>query len=267
MMAPSNCRQRVCFVLVMQISLISRVYAGAAQAPLRQPGPGDHLATQLSPKLTSALWKSRITVPKETPQQTREKNKLARLIQRVQSTRIVIGAKKVVTSDPVTATVSASEPIDLSPRVDVNRAAPNEPAMSAVVAAAAPEPQYNLKDMLQQMSGKQDTIENPFELAEVLRSSGHLKQAADYYQVALGRAQANTPRGARRRAWMLFQMGCCLRTSDPAGSKRFYQQLLDEYPNSPWSESAQSLLALVSWYDAEKPVELIGQCMYGNSGK
>jgi len=127
------------------------------------------------------------------------------------------------------------------------------------VTEAAPQP--SLKEMLQQITGTPDKLENPFELAELLRMSGDLRAAAKYYQVALARQQGNTPQAARRRAWMLFQAACCLRNSDPKGAKRLYQQLLDEYPQSPWSVPAQTLLDLVDWYDAEQPWELIRQCM------
>src|SRR5210317_1073828 len=165
------------FVLVVMTGMAGGVNADTTRAGSREPGTGDHLATRLSPRIASELWKSRITVPQETPQQVREKNRLAHLIQRVHSTRVIIRPKESETSEPVMpmASVQASEnPMLSTKRTDsVQQISPNEPTMSVIDTPAARAADHSLKEMLQQMSGTPDKLEKPFELAELLRRSGH----------------------------------------------------------------------------------------------
>jgi len=113
--------------------------------------------------------------------------------------------------------------------------------------------------MLRNLSQHPDKVDNPLELGEILFLSGNLKEAAIFYQEALNRTSADDTRSAQERAWILFQLGNCLRNDDlPAAAKR-YGQLITEYPNSPWAGLAQAQGQLIGWYLKDEPRKLIAE--------
>jgi hypothetical protein len=73
--------------------------------------------------------------------------------------------------------------------------------------------------------------------------------------------------GSDDRAWILFQLGNCLRDSDPsAGSgqalqaaRNAYRRLIAEYPDSLWTDLAKARESLIDWYLKDDPLTLIKQ--------
>jgi outer membrane protein assembly factor BamD (BamD/ComL family) len=57
----------------------------------------------------------------------------------------------------------------------------------------------------------------------------------------------------------LFQIGNCLRNDDLPAAAKTYQQLLTEYPNSPWADLAKARRDLIAWYLKDNPVKLIAE--------
>jgi len=112
-----------------------------------------------------------------------------------------------------------------------------------------------LKDLSQHL----DHLRNSFELGETLFLSGNLKEAAIFYSEALKRKSPDDVGSARDRAWILFQIGNCLRNDDPITAMKMYGQLITEYPNSPWKELAGARNKLLNWYLTDKPSELIAE--------
>jgi tetratricopeptide (TPR) repeat protein len=112
-----------------------------------------------------------------------------------------------------------------------------------------------LEDIEQSTAGSQ--INKPLQLAEILFLSGHLKPAATVYRQMLTRMNPNDVASACDRAWILFQIGNCLRESDLPEAKRMYGQLIEEYPNCPWADLAGSRASLIDWYLKDKPKDLI----------
>ncbi len=100
-------------------------------------------------------------------------------------------------------------------------------------------------------------LNNPFELGETLFLSGYLKEAAIFYREALKRKSPDDPGLAWDRAWILFQIGNCLRNDDQPEAIKMYGQLITEYPNSPWKELADARRALLDWYLKDEPHKLI----------
>ena len=100
-------------------------------------------------------------------------------------------------------------------------------------------------------------LHNPFELGETLFLSGYLKEAAIFYQEALKRKSLDDAGSARDRAWVLFQIGNCLRNDEQTEAIKMYGQLITEYPNSPWKELADARRALLDWYLKDEPRKLI----------
>jgi len=110
---------------------------------------------------------------------------------------------------------------------------------------------------IRNLSKEPGNLHNPFELGETLFLSGYLKEAAGFYQEALKRQRPDDAGSARDRAWILFQIGNCLRNYDRPEAIKKYGQLITEYPNSPWKDLAEARRALLSWYLKDEPLKLI----------
>lgn len=111
--------------------------------------------------------------------------------------------------------------------------------------------------MLQSPSQHPDQVRNPFELAEILFRSGHLKEALKYYQEALNRKSPDEAGSTQDRAWILFQIGNCLRDQNSPTAAEMYKQLITEYPNSLWTDSAKAQDKLIELYRNQNPKALI----------
>lgn len=120
--------------------------------------------------------------------------------------------------------------------------------------------------MLESLLQHPDQVNNPLELAEVLFISGHLKEAGVFYQDALNRKSADEAgsaqettalRESRDRTWTIFQIGNCLRDRDLPAAKKMYQQLIAEYPGSPWTDLARARDKLIDWYRTDEPYTLV----------
>jgi TolA-binding protein len=113
-----------------------------------------------------------------------------------------------------------------------------------------------------------DRSDNPFALGEVLYYSGRLKEAAVFYQEALKRKRASTELSRmssdkagsdQDRAWILFQIGNCMRGDDPPTAKKMYRLLITEYSDSPWVDLAKAREGLIDWQQKDKPRTLIAE--------
>jgi len=96
-------------------------------------------------------------------------------------------------------------------------------------------------------------------VGEILFVSGNVKEASIFYSEALNRKDPNDAGSSWDRAWILFQIGNCLRNDDLPEAAKMYRQLLTEYPNSPWADMAQAQSMLIDWYQKEEPVKLIAE--------
>ena len=109
------------------------------------------------------------------------------------------------------------------------------------------------------LSQHPDQLHNPFELAEILFSSHCLREAAKCYHESLNRMATNETDQLASKAWLLFQIGNCLRNIDPPTAMQMYRQLIAEYPNSPWTDLAKAKTKLIDWYLKDKPNTLINE--------
>lgn len=100
-------------------------------------------------------------------------------------------------------------------------------------------------------------VENPFDLGEVLYVSGHLREAAVFYQEALNRIDTDKTGATRNRPWILFQLANSLREHDLPAAKKRYVQLITEYHESPWMELAKTREKIIDWFLKDKPQTLI----------
>jgi tetratricopeptide (TPR) repeat protein len=100
-------------------------------------------------------------------------------------------------------------------------------------------------------------IANPLQLAEILFKIGKLGPAAVCYKQALTSIAPDDPASANERAWILFQIGNCLKFDDPNAAKDSFAQLLRTYPDSPWSDAAKTCHELTAFLQQENPDKLI----------
>jgi len=223
--------------------------------------PSSHTARQ--------LWQARITVPKDE-KSGRKRNVLRRIIEQIRAVEFQSkspAAKPFIEVEPA----PAAEPNE-TPSAPAFADAPEIPAEEVSAEPQEKEikseehalllyepPSARTLQMVDNVSRQPDQMANPFELAEVLFLSGHLKQAAVFYQQALNRIDCNEAGSAGDRAWILFQTANCLRENEPQGAMKMYRQLLTEYPESAWTELAKSRAKLIEWDQNDKPRKLIAE--------
>jgi tetratricopeptide (TPR) repeat protein len=100
-------------------------------------------------------------------------------------------------------------------------------------------------------------VRDPLETAELLFLSGRPTDATPFYEEALRRASPGAAASSSDRAWILFQLGNCLRETDAAKAQDAYAKLIAEYPDSPWTEMARAGSRLLTWYQSTRPDQLI----------
>ena len=200
------------------------------------------------------LWQARISISHiEKPE---SKNELQRIIEQIRSVEFEPReevSKPVIVVEPGPTT----EPNETSSAIE----APQEQEERKIKLKLPYEPVTDQTlQMLKSMLQHPERLHNPFELGEVLFLSGHLKDAAICYQEALSRSPASAGDKAgptRNRAWILFQIGNCLRDDDLPTAMKMYKQLIAEYPDSPWVDLAKAWSKLIDWYQKDNPRVLI----------
>lgn len=92
---------------------------------------------------------------------------------------------------------------------------------------------------------------------EILYRSGHLKKAAPHYQKALEHIKPDDANSAQKIAWILLQLGNCMREGDPSKAIEMYKKLIVEYPDSSWVDLAKAYCKLTQWYQEDEPETLL----------
>ena len=208
------------------------------------------------------LWRAQISIAKGR-EDSQSKSRLRRLIDQVRSFELN-GQEPAPEPVVVPKVTPLPEPNETPP--DTKIAEPDEQVKEQPEADLPYQPVSNQTlAVLRGLSQHPEKFDNPFELGEILFLSGKLEDAAIFYREALRRRTPDDPRSARDRAWILFQIGNCLRSSDPPAAAKMYAQLTTEYPNCPWAGLAEAQRKLADWYQKEQPRKLIAE--NGASGK
>jgi tetratricopeptide (TPR) repeat protein len=133
-------------------------------------------------------------------------------------------------------------------------------AVTATPAAPRTEPNQpshlydeKLTSLLNDPSGVVDALA----VGEALYKARDYGHAAAFYRVALERMKDRENADPRQVAWATYQIANCLRLEDPAGAAAFYEQLMTQYPNSPWTPAASVQRQIIAWCDANRPNELL----------
>ena len=168
----------------------------------------------------------------------------------------------------------APEPVivpEKAPAIEPNETVPDVPVQKETAKQEAkPKLPYDpitdeTLQMLRNLAQDPEKLDNPLELGEILFVSGNIKEASTFYSEALKRKDPNDVSVSRDRAWILFQIGNCLRNDDLPAAAKMYQQLLTEYPNSPWAGLATAQSNLIAWYLKDEPVKLIAEVKHAGS--
>lgn len=211
----------------------------------------ENTVTHIEGQLQQAI----LSVP-EKKKDNKSKDELKRLIQQVRS----IEFKHQKSPEPVIAVEPAptTEPNKTSPNNNVEVQKGDKRKTAEAKLPYEPIADQTLQ-ILKNLSQHPDKVNNPFQLAEILFLDGRLKEAAMFYQEALNRIGKDGSSPDEDRAWILFQIGNCLRNDDPPTAMKAYRQLITEHPSAPWTEIAKTLEKLIDWYQKDKPRESIAE--------
>jgi len=200
------------------------------------------------------LLQAEITIAKDE-KDTKSRDQLKQIIEQIRS--VEFGLQKQA---PAPVIVPEKAPV-----IEPNETVTEVPVQKEETKQASESrPQYGpitekTLQMLKTLAQDSEKLANPLELGEILFVSGNLKEAAMFYREALKRKDPNDVSLSWDRAWILFQIGNCLRNEDLPAAAKAYQQLLTEYSNSPWADLAKARSNLIAWYLKDDPVKLIAE--------
>jgi tetratricopeptide (TPR) repeat protein len=203
------------------------------------------------------LWRDRMTNPKDE-KTGKGKDELQQLIKKINAIKFKSQAqtpKPLIVVEPVQKTELNKISSDIEIPQKQETAKPERELSHEQISA-------DTLQILKDLSQHPDQLQNPFELAEILFNRNCLKEAAKCYQEALSclnKEQTEQTDRFDNKAWLLFQIGNCLRSTDRPEALKMYKRLMVEYPDSPWVDLAKAESELVEWYLKDKPDALIKQ--------
>jgi hypothetical protein len=210
----------------------------------------------LSDALAQRLWQSRLRVP-DPNEDAETRAALDRMIRQIRSMRFArpepepafAAPADVLPAEGADAEQVGPEVTDTSEVVTPIKQGPQQPG------TPTPETRARINAVVKDPS----LLNDPLEMAELLFLSGYSKEAAILYQKALERTEARGTEAAGDRAWILFQLGNCLRETDMIGAREAYLKVVAEHPDCPWVDLAKAHGRLISWYQKAKPHQLMAQ--------
>jgi len=255
------------------------VWADCA-APTSEPPPEiDTSPAGLPGNLMTQLLNADYTAP-EDPQGTGQDTELYKLIRKIHTIEFAVagrtaksaersGAASISTDGPPANTdESAQAYADFGlPRSthEDNQLRTGKPSDTKqhLVKSEITEPSEKMTDRTMQLiaSALQSPgqLNNALELAEVLFLSGRLTEAATVYKEALNVLDPNDSNFSEDKAWILLQVGNCLRNEDAQTATKFYEQLTREHPDSLWADFAEIWNQLARWHLEYRPDVLVTQ--------
>lgn len=133
----------------------------------------------------------------------------------------------------------------------VRKAAPA--AAPPAPSAPPPPPAILSAEVLRELTQRvPPSVVDPIRLGDALYRSGHHPQALRVYREAIA-----TARDPDDQAWLRYQIGVCLKESDPAEAKRYFQEVQNAASNGPWAELAALQQDLVNWMEQNQPAQFL----------
>ncbi len=202
-------------------------------------------------EVTRKLWRSRVSAPEQTDD-PQAQIVLDDLVRKVRSVKF----KTREQESPAATTFLVPEPV--INHVEATSAQEEVPeqteplVLARPVASEGPLP-TEATEALKRVLADPNQVSDPQELAELLYLTGKFAEAAVLYRKALDLTGDKEPAARADRAWMLLQLGSCLRDTDPAGAKDAYAKVIAEHADCPWVELAKAHRQLITWYEQVQP--------------
>jgi tetratricopeptide (TPR) repeat protein len=257
-----------CFMFLsfrLLTSLTGTAYADSATDNV-QNLPQSSVTALEDPKNISGLELLRADVGVDKSEKdTKSRDRLRQIIEQIRSVEF-----KPQQQAPERVVVPEKAP---APVIEPNETVPEVPLRNEEAKQQArPEQPYEsiteeTLQVLRILAQEPEKLDNPLELGETVFAGGNVKEASMFYREALKRKDPNDLGSSGDRAWILFQIGNCLRNDDLPAAAKAYQQLLTEYPNSPWAEPAKAQGDLIAWYLKDEPAKLMLQVKDAGSQK
>ena len=204
--------------------------------------------------LSQKLWHTRMAAPKSN-EDAQAQIALAELIWRVKSVRFESNEPALVAARTTVPPVPKRQAQAISSRQDADRQAV-EPVLLGPAARERSLPAETVA-VLRQLLAEPNQVSDPLEMAELLFLSGRAREAEVFYAKALKLATRSAPAARDDRAWILLQLGNCLRATNPTQAKSMYATLIAEHADCPWVELARAQSQLITWYETVRPREWI----------
>jgi len=195
--------------------------------------------------VTRKLWRSRLSAP-EQADNAQVQIALDDLVRRIRSMKFQAREQE----PPAAATFVA--PAAVTSHLEAAPAQERVLVLTAPVTPEGPLP-AEAAEALKRVLADPNQVSNPQELAELLYLTGKFAEAAILYQRALDLTTGKEPAARADRAWMLLQLGNCLRDTNPARAKDAYAKVIAEHADCPWVELAKAHSQLITWYEQVQP--------------
>lgn len=225
-----------------------------------EPSGTDDTSVEINDVLARRLWQNRILAP-DPNEDAETRNALRRLIQQVHSVTFDDTTTEPTFSAPLEPTIKTEgTATELTATMPPGQEPSLMPAPLPSGQSLTPLPAETLTQ-LEDLLADPTQVSDPLEMAELLFLSGRATKAAFFYEKALAQIPANDLANdlanGGDRAWILFQLGNCLRETNQTKAKDTYMKLIAQYPNSPWTELAKAHGRLISWYQSANPQRLL----------
>jgi tetratricopeptide (TPR) repeat protein len=206
---------------------------------------------------TIQLWQERISISKE-PKFNKNKKELQWIIDQISSMSLDSSDQE---TEPMTGVdpTHGTDPNESSTETENTQKQKEGPSTKIEYKMPKGYITEQTLQIFKKLAQQPEKLHNPLDLAEILFSRNYLKEAAMCYRQALDRMNANKNQSPADKAWLLFQLGNCLQDSDKTTALQMYRQLIEEYPDSVWTDMAQVKSKLIDWYMQDKPHSLIGK--------
>lgn len=212
----------------------ARPAAGPASRPAASRTPADVKQS------VRRLWQESVTPPEmDTPPE------LKRMLAELRALRLsragrarAAGASRRPVGPTSRPTPAATQPATTQPTPTSQPAAPGRTLPAKVLAQLKGMPAANLS--------------RPVDLADDLFRAGYLDAAFTLYEKAGGGGAEPAT-----RAWALYQMANCRRTTDAAAAETLYHRVAIEHASTPWAEPAATEEKLLQWQRLHQPLSLL----------
>ena len=249
---------------LLAVCLCPLAFGQAEQTPQTYGSANDMVLADLpNTESTRSLWRDRTSLSPINSQDAQSRKKLQDTLRKLKSLRFVDLSESEVQAAPQDTNQPGTDTSPQSPE--------NNPAfIIRTVAPAVPEAPNDVKlsdsalteettEALRLLAQSPEKLRKPEALGQILFQGKAWLEAGLCYEESLKRLNAKSMGASDDKAWLLLQIGNCLKHSDPERAMKIYKQLILEYPLSLWSELVRVKGRWITWELRDKPKTLISK--------